>query len=145
MNTELRCTKGDVSWLPVREYKVPRTKNMAPCTTEGSERPANQSTKHDQTPTFKSFACDTLTGACRTPKQQRSMSEGSLSPPKSWEASSRRVARVAPVGVKIGDADSIHLTSECLLGVALSDRPALHYHQYYSSADHHHCECRTCP
>ncbi|CAE7777691.1 unnamed protein product [Symbiodinium sp. CCMP2456] len=34
----LVCTAKDVSWLPVREYKVPRTRNATPCTTENMER-----------------------------------------------------------------------------------------------------------
>ena len=38
MNTFLRCTKNEVAWLPVRDYKVPRAPHSAPCTTEASER-----------------------------------------------------------------------------------------------------------
>ncbi|CAE7762057.1 hypothetical protein AK812_SmicGene34282 [Symbiodinium microadriaticum] len=32
------CTKNEIPWLPVREYRVPRAKNMAPCTTEAADR-----------------------------------------------------------------------------------------------------------
>ena len=38
IDPHLRCNRNDISWLPLREYKVPRQKNSAPCTTEAAER-----------------------------------------------------------------------------------------------------------
>ncbi|CAE7749170.1 unnamed protein product [Symbiodinium sp. CCMP2456] len=34
----LVCTSQEITWLPVREYKVPRARNTTPCTTENMER-----------------------------------------------------------------------------------------------------------